>query len=356
MKTIAFLEDLVKMDTSTVAGGNACIDYIEGYLKVHGIPSDIVIHNDKKSLVSVVGEGDKTIVLNGHIDVVSAESHQYKPKIKDDLMYGRGTSDMKGGVAAMIHAFIKCKDFKHVKVMLQVVSDEEVGGHDGTKILIEQGYVGDFVVCTEPTQMNISTHAKGILQLDIISYGKSAHGSRPWLGDNAIIKGFKNFERISQLPILHIGDEVFDKSSLNLSFSHGGDIYNRVPDHHRMGLDIRYTPHLNPDEILASIKQVVDGDVIVRQKEPGISVSSDNLYIKKIVKAIKRVRHEESVKLMGQHGSSDMRFYAGVSIPAIEFGPIGGNWHGKDEYVDLNSVYDLEAILVEFLTDFSWEV
>ncbi|MCH4889026.1 M20/M25/M40 family metallo-hydrolase [Acidaminobacter sp. JC074] len=348
MNSLELLKKLVKMDTSTVDKANECIEFCQVYLKFFDIDSEIIVSNQKKSLVATVGSGDKCIVLNGHIDVVSADSSQFEPYVEDNLFYGRGASDMKAGVVAIIHAFIKMKDASNVKVMLQLVSDEEVGGHNGTKVLVEKGYTGDFVICTEPTQMAISTRAKGILQVDMITYGKAAHGSRPWLGENAIEKAYENFKKIKSLPILKIGDDIFENSSVNLSISQGGDIYNRVPDYHKMGIDIRYVPHLDPEEILNDIRNVIEGDVQVVQMEPGILVSTDNFYIDRIKEAFKRA-HYEDVKIFGQHGSSDVRFFSTLNIPAIEVGPKGGNWHGKDEYVDLETLELLENLLVDFL-------
>lgn len=353
MKSVDLLNNLIKIDSSILEKANEIIDYLAEYLKQHGIHGKILEHEGYKSYVVTIGEGNKTLVLNGHVDVVSGKEKQFKPYIMGDKLFGRGSADMKGGIVSMIQAMIRLKQEPlKSKVMLQIVTDEETGGFHCTKYLVNQGYTGDFVICTEPTNMAVSIQAKGIIRLDIITNGSAAHGSRPWEGDNAILKAISNFEKIKELPILNIGSEFYERTSVNLALIKGGDIYNRVPDHSVMGLDIRYVPNLDPNQIIEEIKGVVDGKVIVHTIEPSINVSAECDYVKRLVQVAKEVTGIEGVKVFGQHGSSDARFFAGKGIPAVEFGPIGNFWHGDSEYVSISSVLDLENILVEFAKQF----
>jgi succinyl-diaminopimelate desuccinylase len=260
---------------------------------------------------------------------------------------------MKGGCAAMMQAFIRLKDEDPgSRVMLQLVPDEETGGRMGTRFLVEQGYIGDFVICTEPTNLQISIQTKGIILLDIISAGKAAHGSRPWEGENAILKSLENFVGITALPILNIGSDFYEKSSVNLARIHGGDIYNRVPDSCVMGLDIRYVPHLDPEEIIARIREAVDGEVQVKICEHGVNVDPADPYVQRLRESVERIMPDETVELSAQHGGADTRFFAARGIPAVEFGPRGAFWHGDGEYVEAESLKQLEDILVDFALHF----
>ena len=180
---IPLLEELIKIDSSTKAGANEAIAYCEQWLTDQGLPVKKLENNGFHMLVCEIGQGDHTVVLNGHIDVIEAEEKQFQPYIKDGKMYGRGAVDMKAGVAAFMVAAAQLKDRDlTTRVMLQIVPDEEIGGINGTKYLTENGYLGDFIICGEPTNMGIAIQSKGVLQLDITVQGKSAHGSRPWEG------------------------------------------------------------------------------------------------------------------------------------------------------------------------------
>ncbi len=348
MKTLALLKELIKVDSSTKENANQLIAFSKKYLDKQGIQGEIIENKGYMSYVSTIGTGDKTLILNGHMDVVSGKAGQFEPIEAEGKLYGRGAADMKGGCAAMIQAFCKLADMPlKCKVMLQIVSDEETGGFNCTKHLADTGYLGDFVICTEPTQMNPSIQSKGMIKVDIITTGRPAHGSRPWEGDNAIEKAFKNYEAIRNLPILKESGHFYESSTVNLALIEGGDIYNRVPATCRMGLDIRYVPHLNPREIVAQIQKQVCGRVEIINIEPGVLVEPTHPYIDIVAQAISRVTPDADFEIVGQHGGSDARFFASRGIPAIELGPKGDNWHGDGEYVDIQSVKDLEQLLVE---------
>lgn len=353
MDSIDLLRSLMRFRSSTLESANDAIEFAASYLKQNGIEGEIINNQGYKSYVAIIGSGNKTLVLNGHLDVVSGKPEQFDPRETDDKIFGRGSADMKSGCAAMIQAMIQLKDEPiDCKIMLQLVPDEEIGGMMGTGFLVEKGYIGDFVICAEPTNLKISIQSKGIIQLDIKSKGIAAHGSRPWEGDNAIIKSIENFSKVVNMPIMTIGSDFYESSTVNLAKISGGDIYNRVPDESVIGLDIRYVPHIDPKEIISRIKDVVDGDVRVKNIECGVNVNADNSYINHLITSMQKVLPNETIELTAQHGGSDARFFAAKGIPAIEFGPSGDYWHGDQEYVEIDSVRKLELILIDFARNF----
>lgn len=343
----------MKIDSSTLNNSNKAIEISAEYLEKNGIFGKIIDNNGFKSYVATIGKGEKTLVLNGHLDVVSGEKSQFKPVEEDGRLFGRGSADMKAGCVAMMQAMIRLKDENpKSRIMLQLVPDEETGGYHGTKLLVEQGYVGDFVICTEPTNLKISIQSKGIIRLDIESGGAAAHGSRPWEGDNAILKAIENYSKIEKLPIMNIGSDFYEKSTVNLAKITGGDIYNRVPDQCVIGLDIRFVPHLDPEEIIDNIKMLVDGKVKVLNIEHGVDVNPDHPFIRQLSDSIRKIVPDEKIETAAQHGGSDARFFTGKGIPAVDFGPKGDYWHGDDEYVEIESIIHLENILVDFAKKF----
>ncbi|SFB09887.1 MULTISPECIES: M20 family metallopeptidase [unclassified Bacillus (in: firmicutes)] len=344
---IELLKELISIESSNKDGANTAVDFCAGWLTRHGLSPKLLENNGYKMLICEIGSGDKTIIFNGHVDVVSGQVGQFMPFEKEGKLYGRGSADMKAGVAAMMCALYQLSE-KHldIKIQLQIVSDEEIGGFNCSGYLVEQGYVGDFVICSEPTQLDVALQAKGVLQLDIKEYGVSAHGSRPWQGENAIEKAYNTYQKIRTLPFTTESSEYYSFPSLNLAKIHAGDVYNKVPDECTVSLDIRYLPTQRMEDILKQIKGVTDGSVLVNMFAPPIETSKDHSVLTQLSPILKKLTNRDPV-FFGQHGTADTVFFSKKGIPAIEFGPSGANWHGDEEYVWIDSVYIYENILIE---------
>jgi len=344
------LEELIKIDSSTKAGANEAIAYCEHWLTDQGLPVKKLENNGFHMLVCEIGQGDHTIVLNGHIDVIEAEERQFQPYIKDGKMYGRGAVDMKAGVAASMLAVSQLKDRDLTsRVMLQIVPDEETGGIDGTKYLTEKGYLGDFIICGEPTNLGIAIQSKGVLHLDITVLGKPAHGSRPWEGTNAITKAIGLYEEILELPFAQESSSMFTQPSINLAKIQGGTVYNKVPDLCEISLDIRYLPDQIPEDIVHQIQAITDSTIITDILNNPVKTKADNPYVEALGESIKRVTQLEKVNIFGQHGSNDGQFFTEYGGSVVEFGPVGSDWHGENEMVYVDSVREYQDVLVDFI-------
>lgn len=347
------LEELIKIDSSTKEGANRAVEYCASWLKDRDLQPKIIDNNGFKSLVCEIGKGDQTVVLNGHVDVIEGEKQQFSPSVKEGKMYGRGSIDMKAGVAAMMETISQLKDYHlSVRVMLQLVPDEETGGRYGTKHLTEKGYVGDFIICGEPTNLGIAIQSKGVLQLDFKIPGKPAHGSRPWEGVNAIAKAYELYESILKLPFAEeTAPPIFDKPSINLAKLSGGNRYNKVPEMATMSLDIRYLPDQSPDDIYEQINEITEGEVTIHICNGPVKTEADNPYVKTLEKAVQKHTQLEQVNIYGQHGSSDGQFFTKYGGHAVEFGPVGVDWHGEKELVYLDSVREYQVVMREFLLE-----
>lgn len=353
MNCIDITKELIKIDSSNLKGANKAIDFCNDLLLSNGLKTEIIENNGFKTLICTIGAGPKTLILNGHLDVVSGKEEQFTPYEKQGKLYGRGSADMKSGAAAMTSTLLELKDEKlPCRVQLQLVTDEETGGLNCSQYLVVNGFRGDFVICGEPTQLGIGVQAKGILQLDINFPGKSAHGSRPWQGDNAIIKAYKAFEKILNLPFAKEKSELYKSPSINLSRIEGGDVYNKVPDHCKMSLDIRFLPEQDADEIIRQIESVVESEVKVHSYGDPVKTKVNDTSVEKLMESIDNITNNKP-EIFGQHGSADTRFYSKYDIPAVEFGPTGANWHGDDEYVLIDSVYLYKDILKNFIINYS---
>lgn len=348
---IPLLEQLIEIDSSTKEGANEAIDFCGEWLENRGLTVKRIENNGFHMLVCEIGQGDNTIVLNGHIDVVEGEKEQFEPYINEGKMYGRGSVDMKAGVASMMETVAQLKDSDITsKVMLQIVPDEEVGGINGTKYLTDNGYLGEFIICGEPTSMGIAIQSKGVLQLDFTIRGEPAHGSRPWEGDNAITKAYNLFEDILKLPFAtETAEPMYGKPSINFAKIKGGTVYNKVPAACEMSLDIRYLPEQSPDEIFKQIQEIIEGNVTTHMHNPPVKTEEDNPYVQALATSVTNQTDLEKVTIFGQHGSSDGQFFTKYGGAAVEFGPVGHDWHGEKELVYIDSVREYQKVLKEFL-------
>ncbi|OGE37741.1 hypothetical protein A3B45_04830 [Candidatus Daviesbacteria bacterium RIFCSPLOWO2_01_FULL_39_12] len=288
------------------------------------------------------------VILNGHLDVVPGKDYQYLPKIRGDKLYGVGSMDMKASVACLIMVFKEVVNKINYPIALQLVTDEEIGGFNGTKYQIEKGVKADFVIAGESTGLQIANRAKGILQVKISTKGKTAHGAYPWRGKNAIWEMNKFLNLLEER--YPIPDHKAWKTTVNLSnIKTSNQSFNKIPDDCEIWLDIRYLPE-ETDTIVSSIKDLLPQDfkLDIVEKEPALFIDENNQYSKILLRVDEQVT-KKKVRFYGAQGSSDARHFTRVGISGIEFGPIGGNIGSDNEWVSIKSLEQYYQILKNFL-------
>jgi succinyl-diaminopimelate desuccinylase len=345
-------ERLITYDTSSADGLRAAAGFVKGWLEAREIDVDDRLHDDLPVVLADVGPKDApTVVLHGHLDVVPGHANQFEPRVEGDRLIGRGAYDMKGALAALMFAVKDAAEQDQVRVRFVCVPDEESEEVErrSTDALVAEGVVGDFALTGEPTDLHIGVEAKGVLALRLEVTGRSAHGSTPWLGDNAIHKGVDAFRRIETMPFSRESSELFDRPSINLARVEAGDAFNKVPDLCVMDVDIRFLPNQDPGDILAQIRTIPDL-TITRSflREPAI-VSRRNPYVLALREAIGRAIDDEALSI-GRDGASDAISYLRAGVPAVEFGPIGAGHHGPDEWVSISSLARYRRALGDFIT------
>jgi succinyl-diaminopimelate desuccinylase len=343
----ALTERLIGYETVTAEGVHACASFVKGWLEARGIEIREGTHDDLPVLAATVGaETGPTVVLHGHLDVVPGFPEQFVPRVDGDRLYGRGAYDMKGGLAGMMCALPELAEQDAVRVHFVCVSDEESDSPEarGSDYLVSRGYVGDFAITGEPTDMHIGVQSKGVLALHLTVQGKSAHGATPWLGDNAVLKAVDVFRKINSMPFARESSELFDRPSISLGRMSGGDAFNKVPDCCVIDVDIRYLPGQDAKAILGQIQAIADTEVeVVVHRDPAV-VDRNNPY----VLALAEVCGDESISV-GRDGASDIVSWLDAGVPGVEFGPIGGGHHGPEEWVSIASLDRYRRALVDFV-------
>ena len=345
-------ERLITYETTSLEGIQSATGFVKGWLEARDVEVSDGRHNGRPYLAAMVGAGEgPTVVLHGHLDVVPAPPEQFLPRVEGDRLYGRGAYDMKGGLAAMMCATRDLAAQNAVKVHFVCVSDEESDQQEAraSDFLVARGYAGDFAITGEPTNLHVGIQAKGVLSVRLQVSGRSAHGSTPWLGDNAVVKAVDVFRSVESLAFTRESSDLFDRASVSLGRIAGGDAVNRVPDACTLDLDIRYLPGQDSEEILAAVS-AQDGAEIVKvfHREP-IVVAREQHYVQVLAEAVSNTTPVTESIAVGRDGTSEVISFLNAGTPAVEFGPAGDGHHGPDEWVSIASLAHYREALVEFV-------
>ncbi|MEY8353126.1 ArgE/DapE family deacylase [Lachnospiraceae bacterium 54-53] len=382
---IRLVSELIQKKSENPTGTQRdVIDYVEAYLKEAGIDYEETGCNpDFPCVVAGIGNGTGfSMIMNGHVDVVPAgdikqwDFDPFSGEITDTQILGRGTSDMKAGVAGVLFAlslFARKQVPLKGNLRLHIVSDEESGGQFGTQWLCANGYAdhADACLVAEPTSMNtIEIGQKGGLLLTVKSYGKSAHGSLGnYKGENAILKLSRVLSNISMLTEIkgHFTDRqqkplrdsqmlaerennipglgrVIDHVSTNVGLIRGGTRHNMVPDYCEATVDVRLPIGVGREEIEEVLERIreASGEKGVEYELQFKSEANFTDHEAPIVLAFKKNAEEllgKEVIPAYQWASSDARDYRMLGIPTIQFGPSNTvGIHSYNETVQIGDV------------------
>jgi succinyl-diaminopimelate desuccinylase len=306
-----------------------------------GIPS-LIFYN-----TALVPDSYK-VILNAHLDVVPGQPEQYKAKIKNGKLFGRGACDMKSGAAAEILAFKEVASMVKYPLGLQLVTDEEIGGFLGTKYQIDQGVKAEFVIAGESTNLQLNNKAKGVFWIKISSKGNPAHAAYLWNGKNAIWAMKTFLDRVEQtFPVPT--DENWTTTANLAKIETTNTTFNKVPDDCTVSLDIRYIPE-DSSTIEKKLRALIPAGfkVEVQSLEPAQFTDSTNPILNKLSESILKVLGHYT-GFISKHGASDVRHYDRKKIPGVCFGPIGDGLHSDDEWCDIDSLDKYYQILTDFL-------
>jgi succinyl-diaminopimelate desuccinylase len=351
---LALAESLIGYDTSTEEGIQRAVGFLRGWLGSQAISHRVSDVNGRPAIVAAVGDGPRTLVLSAHVDVVPGHRDQFSPRRDNGRLYGRGAYDMKGALAAMLSALADLGDSPErlagMRVMLLIAADEESDAESlhakATARLADAGNLGEFAICGEPTDLQIGVQAKGALVVRFEVRGRAAHGSTPWLGENAVLKAIDLYHRIALLPFASERSELFDGPSVSLGRIAGGEAVNAVPDSCWMDVDIRHLPTQDPAEVLRQLR-TLGVDLTLLYQVPAAQLNPHNDHVK-LLRHVVREHREGRALGVGRHGASDAVLFLERGIPCVEFGPTGAGHHGPDEHVEIASLATYRRILVEF--------
>jgi succinyl-diaminopimelate desuccinylase len=327
----------------------ACAGYIENYLSQHGAVYRRLDRDGTPSILALPEYGSAPVLLMTHIDVVEAPEELFTPYEKGGKLYGRGSMDDKYAVALSMVLFKEHlaqnrregRGQENLPFGILITGDEEVGGKRGAKEALKE-MKAEFCIALDGGGLGkVVTKEKGIMRLKLISRGKSAHGARPWLGENAIEKLMADYSKIK--VFFDLSHPEHWHRTINFSVIHAGRSANQVPDYAEALFDIRYTENDDMTQIVEEMKEHVQGELVVETMEP-LFRGGDSAYLDLILSIAR------DTKVGFEHGASDARFLSDYSIKGIVWGADGDtSQHSQDEHVNLESVYELYRILNQFM-------
>lgn len=291
------------------------------------------------------------LICTAHIDVVPGEDSVFVPIEKEGRLYGRGALDMKFAAACYVLAIVEEKDLlvsKNIRFIF--TSDEEIGGRNGVKALIDKGFFDTECVMLPDGghNMTLVKAEKGVLHLKITAQGKSAHGSRPWEGSNPFDQLLSGFEELKQdlPPVLQHSWE----STLTLTKIEGGTAVNQIPDMASFYFDIRFIETITKEALMSKVERAFPKCIVeVLASGDHVSLPLDNPYVKTFSQAFERVTNRQ-VEYSYDHGASDARYFTPVGTPVILMKPVGGGAHSPEEWVDIQSLETFYQVFKEFLS------
>ncbi|WP_436854401.1 ArgE/DapE family deacylase [Staphylococcus caeli] len=367
---VQILKDLVGIKSVNDNEIEVC-NYLKDLLSQHGIDSKVIkISDTRANLVAEIGESGPVLGISGHMDVVSAGDYTkwtYDPFTlteKDGKLYGRGSADMKSGLAALVLSLIDIHDqglLTTGRIRLLATAGEEIVG-EGAKAFQEQGYMKDVdaLVIAEPSQDRIIYAHKGSMDIRVISRGKASHSSMPQLGFNAISplvkfvykadEGFKKFEQQNDL----LGNAL-----MNATIFNGGNQVNSIPEHAESEFNIRTIPEHDNEQFISYfndiLKQVetdkTDIEIDTYMSRPPVYTTGQN--------KLATLAHDMGTKYLntdlpfeaspGVTDASDLLVDKDEDFSFIMYGPgLVSQAHQVDEYVE-KSIY---LTFIDLYTEF----
>ena len=294
------------------------------------------------------------VVLNAHLDVVPGEPGQFVARREGDRLYGRGAHDMKVAALVMAEVFVELADELPYRLALQLVTDEEVGGRNGTRHQLNHGVTAGFAVIGEQSGLRIVTDSRGLCHVRLHARGTTAHAAYPWLGENALLTLTAAVDAIlRRYPVP--AAETWSTTVNVARIETGNRAVNQVPAEATAWLDIRFPPedagfHGRTPEDVAAYLRTLAGDrvgVTVDALDAPHHADPACREVGLLAAAARSVGF--SGERLRKHGAADGRHYSERGINAVIFGPGGDGQHGPAEYADITTIQPYHDALVTFL-------
>ncbi len=350
------------------AGEGAIAHFVANWLERAGL--EVEMDEPVPGRPSVIGiargsGSGRSLLLNAHMDTVGVAGMErpHEPVVQGNRLYGRGAFDMKGGLAAIMLAAAEVKRQRlRGDVILTAVSDEEYASI-GTSSIVKRWHA-DAAIVTEPTGLDICVAHKGFIWLEVETQGIAAHGSRPDLGVDAIVKmgkvlvGLEELDRSLRSKLSH---PLLESGSLHASLITGGQELSSYPERCVLSVERRTIPGETQASVASQIRTIFDQ---LAASDPAFKASLRTTLVRDAFEVpedepIVQVVRRQAAALLGREPAivgatawMDSAILSAAGIPAVIFGPGGEGAHAVVEWVDLEQVGLCAEVLVACAGEF----
>lgn len=371
---VQLLQDIIRIKSVNGNEEEVAV-YIQKLLEKHGIDSELVPYaKGRSSLVAEIKNGSgKVLGLTGHMDVVDAGDESewtfppFEAHIDGNKLYGRGSTDMKSGLMAMVIAMIELKEqglpFEGTVKLLATVGEEvgELGAEDLTK----KGYADDLdgLIIGEPSNYNLGYTHMGSINYEVVSIGKEAHSSMPKQGINAI-NHLNEFITVVNQKMKEITDKYEDpelgRTIHNVTVIRGGEQVNSIPGKATLQGNIRSLPEFGNEQVIDLLKKIVSDlnqkstyqlELTIDYNKIPVKANKDSELIQVIQK-----QFAKPLPTFGAAGTTDAAEFvkADKKFDFVVFGPgVPTLPHAVNEYVEIDNYLDMidkyQAIAKDYL-------
>ena len=342
MKLDKLTQELIVIESVT-GDENKILDFIEEYLQNSEFSGEIIRNNG--GIIAYYPSSESSIALVGHVDTVPIDPNQVF--INDtSKIYGRGSVDMKSGIAVMLE--VLTKNFKDVLAVFYT-AEEGPMVNNGLELLmpiLKNDFNLEFAVILEPTNGEVQLGCLGSANADLQINGKSAHSARPWMGENPIFKLSEviNFIHNNEIEE-HSIDGLLFKQIITATTISGGSANNVIPSYVNLNINYRFLPTQNEVEAAQFLTDTFSkyGDIKIKNTSNG---ALPNLQSQKVKDFISITGTEVTPK----QAWTDIARFTKENIPAVNYGP--GNpllAHSPDEFVNTNQIVESYELIVKYL-------
>jgi acetylornithine deacetylase len=309
--------------------------------------------------------GSRSLILNAHMDTVGVAGMErpHQASIIGNRLYGRGAYDMKAGLAAIMYAAANARKLNLAgDVIVTAVCDEEYASI-GTSSVVKR-WRADAAVVTEPTELDIYVAHKGFIWLEVETIGTAAHGSRPDLGIDAIVKMGKvlaGLEELDRFLRAHPSHRLLKSGSVHASLITGGQELSSYPDHCKLNIERRTIPGESQESVEAEIRDIFD---YIARTDPDFKAGVRTTLVRDAFEVpedelIVQVVRRQATALLGREPSigsgsawMDAALLSAAGIPTVILGPGGEGAHAVVEWADLDQLERCSEILLKVIEEF----
>lgn len=361
------------------AGESAIADFVTSWLEDRGF--DVQRLEERAGRPSIVGihrgsGGGRSLMLNGHLDTVTLAGYDGDPlraeyrvvqadgaQAERHELHGRGSYDMKSGIAAMMIAAHRVAQRPHSgDILVTLVADEEYGSAGTEEVL--RHFTADGAIVVEPSEGEVTIAHRGFVWFEVEIEGRAAHGSRPDLGIDAIAKAGLFLSGLDELATRLVSGPrhpILGTGSVHASTIQGGEELSSYPAICTIGIERRTVPGESGETTEAELRKILDGVVssnpevsyrITRglERQP-FDAPRESDVVRIVLAAVAEVTGQPAVE-RGEPFWTDCALLAEAGIPAVLFGVSGGGAHAATEWVDLDSLETVTTVLERAIEEF----